>query len=290
LNQDPVILEIAMSPSERGHRARLASFMDSEPVQHAVTGAIVVNAVTLGLETAPSVMAEIGGLLGALDDIILGIFVVELALKLYAQGPRFFLRAWNVFDFVIVGMALLPSSGALAVLRALRILRVLRLISVVPSMRRVVTGFLAALPGVSSVIALLLLIFYVYAVMATKLYGAEFPALFATVGDSMYTLFQVMTLDDWSESVVRPIMANHPYAWILFVTFVLTTSFAVLNLFIAVIVNAMTEQHAAEEAETRREVEEAAHKDAEALAAHVVALRREVGELRGLLERAVSQG
>ncbi|HEX7006029.1 MAG TPA: ion transporter [Alphaproteobacteria bacterium] len=277
-----------MTLSEGGHRARLAAFMDSEPVQHAVTAAIVVNAVTLGLETAPSVMAEIGGLLRAIDRIILGIFVVELSLKLYAQGPRFFLRGWNLFDFVIVGMALLPSAGALSVLRALRILRVLRLISVVPSMRRVVTGFLAALPGVSSVLALLLLIFYVYAVMATRLYGAEFPELFATVGASMYTLFQVMTLDDWSESVVRPIMEEHPYAWVMFVTFVLATSFAVLNLFIAVIVNAMQEQHAAEEAKTRREVEAAAHKDAEALAAHVVALREEVRVLRGMLERALA--
>lgn len=279
-----------MSPSEGGHRARLASFMDSEPVQHAVTAAIVVNAVTLGLETAPSVMAEVGGLLRAIDRIILGIFLVELSLKLYAQGPRFFLRGWNLLDFVIVGMALLPSAGALSVLRALRILRVLRLVSVVQSMRRVVTGFLAALPGVSSVIALLLLIFYVYAVMATKLYGPEFPELFATVGDSMYTLFQVMTLDDWSESVVRPIMEEHPYAWVMFVTFVLATSFAVLNLFIAVIVNAMQEQHAAEEAETRREVEAAAHKDAAALAADVAAMRRELGELRALMERAVGRG
>lgn len=278
-----------MSRSEGGHRARLAAFMESEPVQRFVTGAIVVNAVTLGLETAPSVMAEIGGLLGALDDAILGVFVVELALKLYANGLRFFRRAWNVFDFVIVGMALLPSSGALSVLRALRILRALRLISVVPSMRRVVTGFLAALPGVSSVIVLLLLITYVYAVMATKLYGAGFPELFGNVGASMYTLFQVMTLEAWSDAIARPVMAVHPYAWVLFVSFVLITSFAVLNLFIAVVVNAMTEQHAAEEAETRREIEAAAHKDAEALSAHVVALREEVASLRGMLERALEQ-
>ena len=278
-----------MHRSEGGHRARLASFMESEFVQHAVTTAIVVNAVTLGLETAPSIMAEIGWLLGALDDIILAVFVVELTLKIYAHGPRFFRRGWNLFDFVIVGVALLPSAGPLSVLRALRILRVLRLISVVPSMRRVVQGLLAALPGVSSVLALLLLIFYVYAVMATKLYGADFPELFATVGASMYTLFQVMTFDDWSETVVRPIMAEHPYAWVMFVTFVLATSFAVLNLFIAVVVNAMQEQHAAEEAETRREIEKAAHKDAEALSAHVVALREEVAMLRSMLERALAQ-
>lgn len=262
-------------------RARLGRLVEAPATQRAITALIVLNAVVLGLETSPAVMATAGGLLRTLDAVLLGIFVVELLAKMLTQGGRFWREPWNVFDVLVVGIALLPATGALSVLRALRVLRVLRLISLVPSMRGVVEALLRAIPGMGSIVALLGLLFYVAAVMATKLYGASFPALFGTLGDSAYTLFQIMTLEGWSAEIVRPVMELHPQAWLFFIVFILVTTFAVLNLFIAIIVNAMQEKH---DADHQQELA-AANRKRQDLAENVVALRAEVAELKTLLLR-----
>lgn len=233
-----------MSPVQQGAggpRARLARLVDSQPFQGFIIAVILVNAVVLGLETWPVAMDRAGGLLVALDRVALAIFVVEIALKLIAHGWRFFRSGWNLFDFAIVGIALVPATGGLSVLRALRILRVVRLVSVVPSLRRVVEGLLRAIPAMGSVVALLGLLFYVSSVMATKLFAEAFPDWFGSVGASLYSLFQIMTLESWSMGIVRPVMEVYPWAWLFFVPFILVTSFMVLNLFIAIIVTAMTE-------------------------------------------------
>jgi voltage-gated sodium channel len=126
---------------------------------------------------------------------------------------------------------------------------VLRLISVLPSLRRVVDAFARALPGMGSVVLLIGLIFYVGAVMATKLFGAAHPEWFGSIGASLYTLFQVMTLESWSMGIVRPVMETHPLAWAFFVPFILVTTFAVLNLLVGLVVNAMQEAAEADRAE-----------------------------------------
>ena len=215
------------------------------------------------------------------DGVIIIIFAAEVALRIIAFGPAFFRTGWNWFDFLIVGMSLIPSAGNLSVLRSLRILRVLRLISVVPRMRVVVGALLQAIPSMGTVALLLGLIFYVAAVMATKLFGAAFPQWFGTIGESMYSLFQIMTLESWSMGIVRPVMEVFPYAWAFFVPFILLTSFAVLNLFIAIIVDAM--QHM--QAEEAAEIEEGAHREREAISHELSALRAEVSALRGAIER-----
>jgi voltage-gated sodium channel len=212
-------------------------------------GVILFNAVVLGLETSPAAMAAWGPVLLLLDAACLAVFVAELALKLYALGGRFFRSAWNVFDLVVVGVSLAPVSEGVSVLRALRVLRVLRLISVLPSLRRVVDAFARALPGMGSVVLLIGLIFYVGAVMATKLFGAAHPEWFGSIGASLYTLFQVMTLESWSMGIVRPVMETHPLAWAFFVPFILVTTFAVLNLLVGLVVNAMQEAAEADRAE-----------------------------------------
>ena len=231
----------------RGHRARLAAWLDSDRVRNAIVAVIVFNAVILGLETVPPVMEAHGGLLRVLDIACLSIFVVELALKLYAQGTGFFRRGWNLFDAAIVGASLAPGAQTLSVLRALRILRVLRVISVMPRLRRVVEGFVTALPGMGSVFLLMGLVFYIGAVMATKLFSASFPEWFGNLGLSAYTLFQIMTLESWSMGIVRPVMEVYPYAWMFFVPFILLTTFAVVNLLVGLIVNSMQDAHSAEE-------------------------------------------
>lgn len=257
-------------------RANLANLLKSRGWEQFIIAIIVINAITLGLETSPGAMAAAGGFLKVIDRLILGLFVVEIALRLYAFGPRFFRDPWSLFDFTIVAVALLPSSGAFSVLRALRILRVLRLISVVPSLRKVVGGLITSLPGLASIFVLLMLVFYVFAVMATKLYGASFPEWFGSIGASFYTLFQIMTLESWSMGIVRPVMEVYPWSWAFFVPFIACTAFTVLNLFIGVIVSAMQEEH-----ESTAEADRAAiHSETALVLEEIRALRAEVAELK----------
>ena len=259
------------APKSDAAHSRLERFVESDLFPRFIIAVIVLNAIVLGLETSPSAMAVAGGLLKALDLIALAIFVVEIGLKLFVYRLRFFKNGWNVFDFVIVGIALVPTVEWLSVLRALRILRALRLLSVIPQMRQVVQALFGAIPAMGSVIVLLVLLFYVSAVMATKLFGATFPDWFGSVGASLYSLFQIMTLESWSMGIVRPVMGAYPYAWLFFVPFILLTSFIVLNLFIAIIVNAM---HAGE-AEEKEEYETKVLDQLADLKAEIAALRRE---------------
>jgi voltage-gated sodium channel len=256
--------------------AALKSLIESRRFEAFITALIFINAVTLGLETSPTAVAAFGGALAVADSAILAVFVFELLARFAVYRFDFFRDPWRIFDLLVVGIALIPATGSLSVLRALRILRVLRLVSIVPSLRRVVTGFITALPGMGSIILLLSLVFYVSAVMATKLYGASFPALFGDLGASLYTLFQVMTLEGWSDGVVRPVMEVYPTAWLFFIPFIVATSFTVLNLFIGVIVSAMEEEHEAEESAER----EALQEDQDEILREIRALRQEVRELK----------
>jgi voltage-gated sodium channel len=253
----------------------LRSLIESRRFDAAITALIVVNAITLGLETSEWAMSRFGGLLHLVDSAILAVFVLELAARIVVYRQRFFHDPWRIFDLAVVAFALVPATGNLSVLRALRILRVLRLISIVPSLRRVVTGFITALPGMGSIILLMGLVFYVFGVMATKLYGDTFPEQFGELHLSIYTLFQVMTLEGWSDGVVRPIMAVHPYAWAFFIPFIVATAFTVLNLFTGVIVAAMEAEHDAVADAQREEMRD----DQDALMAEIKALRAEVRAL-----------
>jgi len=227
-------------------RQILADWLDRPRIRQFIIGVIIFNAILLGLETSPEVMGAAGTIILTLDWICLAIFVIEIALKLVAHGARFFRSGWNVFDFLIVGIALMPATHGLSVLRALRILRVLRVISAAPRLRRVVEGFVTALPGMGSVFLLMGIIFYIGAVMAIKLFGASFPEWFGTLGASFYSLFQIMTLESWSMGIVRPVMDVYPYAWLFFVPFIMVTTFAVVNLLVGLIVNSMQDAHAEE--------------------------------------------
>ncbi|MEN9010836.1 MAG: ion transporter [Yoonia sp.] len=224
-------------------RTRIAAFLDRPIVGQFIVGVILLNAVLLGMETSATLMDLFGPIILALDAACLMVFIIEIVAKLFAHGFRFFRSGWNIFDFVIVGIALVPGAQGFSVLRALRILRVLRVISVAPSLRRVVEGFITALPGMGSVFMLMGIIFYIGAVMTTKLFGAAFPEWFGTLGRSGYSLFQIMTLESWSMGIVRPVMAQFPYAWAFFITFIMVTTFAVVNLLVGLIVNSMQDAH-----------------------------------------------
>jgi voltage-gated sodium channel len=265
-------------------RARLGTLLSDGRTQRVILGLILLNAATLGMETSPALMAGYGSMLTAIDRTILAVFVVEIVARLVVHRWAFFRDPWSVFDFIVVGIALVPASGPFSVLRALRVLRVLRVLAIVPSMRRVVAGLLAAIPGLGSIAAVLALIFYVFAVIATKLFGAAFPDWFGTIGLSLYTLFQVMTLESWSMGVARPVMEVYPYAWAFFIPFILVATFTMLNLFIGIIVNAMQSVTAQENAATVAAVDQAREHIESDLHEEVRALRSEIAELRGLLK------
>jgi len=269
--------------SAAGWQDRLRAFIDRPATQRTILALILVNAVILGLETSPSLMAAHGPLLVVLDQAILGVFVVEIAARFLVHRWAFFRDPWSVFDFVVVGVALVPATGQLAVLRALRVLRVLRILTIVPSMRRVVGALLSAIPGLSSIALVLLLIYYVFAVIATNLFAATYPEWFGDIGRSLYTLFQIMTLESWSMGIARPVMENFPYAWAFFVPFILVATFTMLNLFVAIIVSAMQTYEEQAPKGTVAVVEQARDHIEADLHTEVRALREEIVELRQLL-------
>ena len=253
-------------------RERVRLFIESLRFERAIATLIIANAITLGIETSPAVVARFGAVLQVFDQTVLGVFVIELLARSFVYRSRFFRDPWRGFDFVVVGIALLPAGAAFTVMRALRVLRVLRLVSLVPSMRGVVGALLTALPGMASIVGLLGLVLYVSAVMATKLFGAIAPELFGHLGASLFTLFQVMTVEGWPD-IARGVMAQSPYAWIFFVVYLLVATFMVLNLFIAVVVNAMQSQ-------VTEDLKGEGEAHTQLILDEVRALRREVEALR----------
>jgi len=226
---------------------RLERLIDSTVFRNAILGIIIFNALLLGLETSGPIMAQYGGIIGLLDTICLAIFCLEIVAKLIVHRLNFFRSGWNIFDFVIVGIALIPAGQSISVLRALRVLRVFRVLSSAPRLRRVVEGFVSALPGMASVFLLMAIIFYISSVIATKLFGGAFPEWFGDLGLSAYSLFQIMTLESWSMGIVRPVMEIYPFAWAFFIPFILATTFAVVNLLVGLVVNSMQDAHSEED-------------------------------------------
>ncbi|WP_061291153.1 ion transporter [Herbidospora cretacea] len=253
----------------------MREFLERPAVQRAVILVIIVNAVTIGCETSATLMAHAGGLLVAVDHVALAIFTVELAARLYAYRRSFFADPWNWFDAIIVVIALVPAAGPASVLRSLRILRALRLVSTVPSMRRVVGALLTAVPGMASIIGLLVLMIYVSAVIATKLFGEVVPERFDELPDSLFTLFQIMTGDDWG-TVAKEVMAHKPWAWVFFISYILISTFVALNLFIAVVVNAMNDAEPSPSEELAQ--------------AELVELRDEVAALHAKIDLLLERG
>ncbi len=221
-------------------REKIKQFCESSGFQNFIIGLIIFNSITIGFETSEKIMSSFGSTLLLIDKIILAVFVIEIVLKLYGYGFSFFRNGWNIFDFSIVAIALLPASGSLAVLRSLRIFRSLRLIKNVPKLRFIVESLFHSLPSLLWIFVLLALVFYVFAVIGTKLFSSEFPAWFGTLASSMFTLFQIMTLEGWAE-ISRDIMSVYPLANIYFILFILLASYTTLNIFIAIVVNTMSE-------------------------------------------------
>jgi len=217
----------------------LRKIIENPRFETLVLTAIFFNSITLGLETSPEIMESHGKLLHSLDRFFLVFFTFEIILKIFIYKHKFFKDPWNLFDFIIVSSSALPSAGSISILRALRSLRALRMISIIPTLKKVVSSLLSSIPGLGAITGIVCLLFYVGAVISTKLFSADFPEWFGNIGKSLYSLFQIMTLESWSMGIVRPVMQKHPYAWAFFIPFILVTTFTLLNLMVAVMVNAM---------------------------------------------------
>ena len=258
---------------------KIEKIVESSLFQNFIIGVIIFNGITMGLETSKEFMATYGPIIYFLDTAVITIFTIEIIMRIYVYKLPFFKNGWNLFDFTIVAISLVPSSAGFEILRILRVFRLFRLVTVVPQMRKIVIALVSVIPGMLSIAGLLILLFYIFAIMATQLYAQTFPEWFGTLGESFYTLFQIMTLESWSMGIVRPIMEQHPYAWTFFIPFIFIVTFIMINLIIAIVVDAMNEIKDDEEQHIIDEI----HLSEDHTKVEVEKLRDEIKELKELI-------
>ena len=219
-----------------------AGLVNSNWFEYFIIAVIIVNGIILGLETSSTISRLYGDWLYLGNDIALGVFIVEAALKMLALWPRpqrYFRDGWNVFDFSIIVFALVPATGQFAMIaRLARLLRVVRLISAIRDLRLIVAALVRSIPSVGHVMMLMSIVAYIYAIMGHQLFHEHDPEHWGTLGRSLLTLFNITTLDNWTQ-IMNAAMERHPWAWIYFVSFVVVGTFVVINLFIAIIINSL---------------------------------------------------
>lgn len=258
----------------------IKSIVDSKKFQNFIIALIIFNGITMGLETSKDIMnSNLGTFIAFSTTIVIFIFVVEIAMRIYVYRGSFFKDPWSLFDFFVVAISLIPASAGFEVLRILRVLRLFRLITAIPQMRKIVMALVSVIPGMLSIAAILGIFFYVFAIMSTQLFGESFPEWFGTLGASLYTLFQVMTLESWSMGIVRPVMEIYPSAWIFFIIFIFIATFVMINLIVAVIVDAMGQLKKEEEEHIIEEI----HATNEISNKELVELKNELLEIKKLL-------
>jgi len=258
--------------------AKIFQLVESDKFKNFILLIILLNGITMGIETYPSIHEHIKDELYIFDQIVILIFIIEILLRIYAHKAKFFKDGWSLFDLGIVIISMFPANAVFEIFRVLRIFRLLRVITIVPQMRKIVMALASVVPGMASIAGLMSVLFYISAVMATQLFGEQFPQWFGSLGHSLYTLFQIMTLESWSMGIARPIMELYPYAWLFFVPFIFIVTFIMINLIVAVVVDAMN--HLSENKEAEVEIVE---KD------EIMQLRDEIKELKELLIQSKEQ-
>ena len=259
--------------------SKIKSLIESKSFVNFITYLIILNGITMGLETSKGFVESFGSFTSLFNTFVISMFTIEIALRIYVNRISFFKDPWSLFDFTIVAISLVPLSAGFEILRVLRVLRLFRLVTVVPQMRKIVSALISVIPGMLSIAALMSLFFYIFAIMATQLYSEKFPQWFGTLGESFYTLFQIMTLESWSMGIVRPIMEVYPLAWVFFVPFIFVVTFVMINLIVAIVVDAMAIINKEEEEHIVEEVHIAEnHTNSE-----LSLLRAEIAELKTLL-------
>jgi voltage-gated sodium channel len=258
---------------------KIERLVESSKFQNFIIGLIILNGITMGLETSKELASTYHTFFNFFDKFVITVFTIEIVLRIYVHRVSFFKDGWSLFDFSIVAISLMPTSGGFEILRILRVLRLFRLVTVVPQMRKIVMALVNVIPGMISIAALITLLFYISAIMATQLFGDTFPVWFGTLGESFYTLFQIMTLESWSMGIVRPIMEVHPYAWVFFVPFIFIVTFIMVNLIIAIVVDAMSVITSNEEHNIVDEI----HLNEDHTKVEIMKLRDEISQLKQLI-------
>lgn len=220
---------------------KLNRFIRGKIFHDFIVTVIIINAIIVGLDTSKTLSAKFGDWITFINNTCLIIFSIEIALRIIVEKLSFFKRGWNLFDFFIIATSLITEIGVFSVFRIFRIIRILRLVSLIPKMRIVSQALFKTMSSMLGVAVLLAILFYIYAVVSTHLYGEKFPQWFGTLGESFYTLFQIMTFESWSMGIVRPVMTEYPNAWIIFISFLLITSYIILNIAIGIVVDCIGE-------------------------------------------------
>lgn len=252
----------------------IKSLITSKTFQYFITGLIIFNGLLMGLATSKTLMSSYGSAIHLVDQMIVAIFTVEIILRIFVYRLNFFKDPWSLFDFFVVTISLIPASGNLSILRVLRVLRLFRLLTIVPQMRVIIAALIGVIPGIASVSLVLILFFYVFAIMAFNLFGETYPQWFGGLGASMYTLFQIMTLESWSMGIARPVMETHPTAWVFFVIYILIVTFIMVNLFIGLIVDAIFTIKGNDKENSDEELSDKEQ---------IIALRNEIKELKQII-------
>ncbi len=258
---------------------KIEYIVESKSFQNFIIGLIILNGITMGIETSKDIATTYRTFFTIFDKLVITIFTIEIILRIYVHRVSFFKDGWSLFDFFIVSISLLPTSGGLEILRILRVLRLFRLITTVPQMRKIVMALVSVIPGMITIAGLLTLLFYISAIISTQLYSQTFPQWFGSLGESFYTLFQIMTLESWSMGIVRPIMEVHPYAWVFFIPFIFIVTFIMVNLIIAIVVDAMSELTNEDKGIVLQEI----HTSEDHTKDELQRLRQEIGELKKLI-------
>ena len=257
---------------------KIYNLVESSKFKNFILGIILINGLTMGLETYESVMDSYGSYFIAFEKIVITIFIIEIILRIYAHRISFFKDGWNLFDLIIVLVSLAPANESFEIFRILRVFRLFRIITVAPQMRKIVTALISIVPGMASIAGLMSILFYISAIIASQLFGEQFPQWFGDLSSSLYTLFQVMTLESWSMGIARPIMEVYPYAWMFFIPFIFIVTFIMINLIVAVVVDVMNniDDDRIEETSTK-EISE------------IESLRQEILELKDLIKTNIAQ-
>ena len=267
---------------------KIKKFVDSHSFQNFIVTLIVLNGITMGFETSKEFMSNYGSFITFFNALVIAIFTVEIALRIYVYKLKFFKDPWSLFDFFVVAISLMPVGEGLEILRVLRVLRLFRLITVIPQMRKIVAALGSVIPGMMSIAAILVLFFYVFAIMSTHLFGEKFPEWFGTLGESFYTLFQIMTLESWSMGIVRPIMEHYPLAWIFFIIFIFIATFIMVNLIVAIVVDAMATLNSDGDEQIIDATSQIVHQNEQHTTKELQALKHEIGELKQMIQELKS--
>ena len=274
---------------------KLKKFVDGRFFQNFILVIIIINSAVLGLQTVPSMNeGAIGQVMTVIDTVCLGIFILEMLLKMIAyRFFGYFKSGWNWFDFIIIlssvlsGLTVLSSMRILRVFRVFRSLKSLRGFKMVSSLKQlqVIIGAIGkSIPGISWTALLLLIIYYIFSIIGVTQFGEAFPEWFGTIPRAMYTLFQVMTLESWSMGISRPVMEAYSYAWAYFVPFVLISSFVMMNVVVGIVVNAISEVTEVNDGEKH---DESVNVD---IKSEIVALREHLSSLEEMLSKIDNNG